>query len=294
MWDALQEADEALATFPRDGDLNVARARLVALRGDVAEAESCLIRQVRDGGGERSRKALEGLRAALEVIRRDNRRDARETNNREKTPRGFAEVIRRDRAAGPQAKRRGNSLYSSGDLDGAISAYSAGLIADAEGCVRNVLLANRAQATMLPSDGHNIAISPSPCLHVPQPCHRHVSQALLGAGRGTDAVADATAALRYDPRSVKLLLRRAACHVSLGDFGVARADYEKVAEIDPDCEQARAGIARCAAPRAGVGGGPGGPSAVIAEKIAEIDPYEVLGIERDATAAQVEPIIRIT
>ena len=87
------------------------------------------------------------------------------------------------------------------------------------------------------------------------------------------------------------MLRRAACHVALGDFGVARADYEKVAEIDPDCEQARAGIARCTAPRAGVGGGPGGASALIAEKFAEIDPYEVLGIERDATAAQVELII---
>ena len=86
-------------------------------------------------------------------------------------------------------------------------------------------------------------------------------------------------------------MRRAACHVAIGDFGVARADYEKVAEIDPDCEQARAGIARCTAPRAGVGGGPGRASAVIAEKFAEIDPYEVLGIERDATAAQVEPII---
>ena len=73
LWDARQEADEALATFPRDSDLNVARARLMALRGDVAEAESCLIRQVRDGGDERSRKALEGLRAALEVIRRDTR-----------------------------------------------------------------------------------------------------------------------------------------------------------------------------------------------------------------------------
>ena len=55
-----------------------------------------------------------------------------------------------------------------------------------------------------------------------------------------EAVEDATAALGYDPRYVKALMRRAAAHEALERLEDALADYKAVLAIDPRMAQALA------------------------------------------------------
>lgn len=81
-------------------------------------------------------------------------------------------------------------------------------------------------------------------------------------------IASTSAALKCDGRSSALLLRRAALLVALGEPALARKDYERVLEIDPTNPDARKYV-----DLAGYG--------------AAFDPYEILGVSRDADSAVV-------
>lgn len=161
-------------------------------------------------------------------------------------------------------KTEGNQLYAAGEYDGAIECYSAALAADTGGMVLPLLLGNRAQAQ-------------------------------LRAGRPVRALQDVEAARRLDAGSAKLLLRRAACRMAMGQGEEAEADYRAALEIDSGCEAARRALAGL-----GIGEGqPGRASAGGSGEWAEgarrtppppaggIDAYEELGLTPLATHSQV-------
>ena len=176
--------------------------------------------------------------------------------------------------AGMQLKADGNAAYAAGDFVRAAAAYSRALEADVEGCLRPHLLANRAQARM----------------------HEE---------RFAEALADCDAALALDAHSVKLLLRRAACHVALHDHNRARYDYAAALKLEPTCQLAsdflrRHDAMRRAKQRAeqpagggygyGPGYGPGGSAE--SDELDEFDAYELLGVARDANAKVIKDAYR--
>jgi DnaJ-domain-containing protein 1 len=169
-----------------------------------------------------------------------------------------------------QLKADGNAAYAAGDFVRAAAAYSRALEADVEGCLRPHLLANRAQARM----------------------HEE---------RFAEALADCDAALALDAHSVKLLLRRAACHVALHDPNRARYDYAAALKLEPTCQLAsdflrRHDAMRRAKERAeqpaggGYGYGPGGSAE--SDELDEFDAYELLGVARDANAKVIKDAYR--
>ena len=176
--------------------------------------------------------------------------------------------------AGMQLKADGNAAYAAGDFIRAAAAYSRSIEADVEGCLRPHLLANRAQARM----------------------HEE---------RFAEALADCDAALALDAHNVKLLLRRAACHVALHDPNRARYDYAAALKLEPTCQLAsdflrRHDTARRAKERAaqpteggygyGPGYGPGGSAE--SNEPDEFDAYELLGVARDANAKVIKDAYR--
>ena len=172
--------------------------------------------------------------------------------------------------AAVRSKEEGNALYRAGDVERAAAAYASGLEADGEGCLRPTLLANRAQAR-------------------------------LQEGRVADALADCTAALALDADNVKFLLRRATCHVELRQRDEAAADYERVLRLDPSCAVAQAYVEKVEAERKSArrrGDGAGGANGGAGDGDAsdddddEFDAYELLGLERDASAAQIKSAYR--
>ena len=86
-------------------------------------------------------------------------------------------------------------------------------------------------------------------------------------------IAATSTALRRNGEDASLLLRRAALLVALGRPALARADYEKVLELDPANEGARKYFERKT-----YGGG--------------FDPYEILGVPRDADADAISMAFR--
>ena len=235
LWEAQQEAEAAVQDFPDDEPIGLLLARMLARRGKTDDAERHLAVLARAHPGETGRAALalRGLRAAL------------------------------------RAKAEGNAAYSVGEWERAAAAYSEGLEADVEGCLKPTLLANRAQAR-------------------------------LQGGRVADALVDCNTALALDATSTKLLLRRAACHVALKQPGKARRDYEAVLVLDPECavavefvERARAADRRAAARGEGHGVDASGDDAAKGEEEDdEIDPYAVLGLSASATAEEVKAAFR--
>ena len=114
LWEAQQEAEEGIESFQDDEPLGVAYARVLARRGKVVEAEAKLSQLIRTRPGEecRAQKALRGLKAAV------------------------------------RCKADGNNSYAKGEYERAAAQYTEGIDADVEGCLRPILLANRAQARL--------------------------------------------------------------------------------------------------------------------------------------------------
>ena len=158
-----------------------------------------------------------------------------------------------------RAKAAGNAAYAAAKHEEAAALYSRGLEADGARCLSAQLLANRALAR-------------------------------LRAGRPREALQDCDEALALaaeggaESTHLKLLLRRAECHLELRQPQSARKDFEAVLRHDPDCAAAREGLQRCGSGGGGDGGGGGGDGAGEAAE----DPYEVLGVARDASAAQIK------
>ena len=164
-----------------------------------------------------------------------------------------------------RAKAAGNAAYAAAQHEEAAALYSRGIEADAARCLSSQLLANRALAR-------------------------------LRAGRPREALLDCDEALALaaeggaEPTRLKLLLRRAECHVELRQLQSARRDYEAILSHDADCAAAREGLQRCGSGGVGGGGGGGGDGAGGGDGGCEAaeDPYEVLGVARDASAAQIK------
>ena len=154
-----------------------------------------------------------------------------------------------------RAKERGNAEYAAGNFHQAEAEYTAALEADGASMLTTALLGNRAQAR-------------------------------VRRGAHAEALVDLDAALARDATALKLLLRRAACHRTLGHRALARADYEAVRRLDPASEAAAEGVAACGggddAGDAGGGDGGGGGGGGGGES-----PYDVLGVARDATTDEV-------
>eukprot|EP00967_Tisochrysis_lutea_P121747 scaffold200868_cov35-Tisochrysis_lutea.AAC.1 len=161
------------------------------------------------------------------------------------------------------AKRRGNGAYSSGNYEAAAAAYSEGLASDEAGFLRVLLLGNRAQAR-------------------------------LQAGRHAEALHDVDLALKLEPSSVKLLLRRAACLLPLGRVEQARSAFAKALAEDRDCEAAASGVRECDERlRRCSRAGREARSADAAEAVEEaFDPYAVLDLPQNASAAQIKQAFR--
>ena len=86
-------------------------------------------------------------------------------------------------------------------------------------------------------------------------------------------IASTSAAIKRDTKDVALLLRRAALHVALGEPALARQDYERVLEIDPSNPEAKKYVD-------------------LASYGAAFDAYEILGVERDASAEVISAAFR--
>uniref|UniRef100_A0A7S2GV42 J domain-containing protein n=1 Tax=Haptolina brevifila TaxID=156173 RepID=A0A7S2GV42_9EUKA len=134
--------------------------------------------------------------------------------------------------------------------------------ADVEGCLLPTLLGNRAQAR-------------------------------LQEGRTAEAAADCGQAITLDADNVKLLLRRATCHVALKQMDKARSDYEAVLKLEPNCAVAQAFVEQAEAKsrreRASSGHG---NSDEVEEEEDEFDPYEILEVARDANAGAIKAAYR--
>jgi tetratricopeptide (TPR) repeat protein len=173
---------------------------------------------------------------------------------------------RRGLKAALQHKEEGNAAYSAGDFTKAGASYTAAMEADCEGCLLPTLLANRAQAR-------------------------------LQDGREADALTDCDKAIGLDADNVKMLLRRAACHVALKHLKEAKEDYDAVLALDPYCAAAQEFVDKyeAAGRRSGRsdGGARGGaPGGLEEEEEEEVDPYELLGVPRDANAATIKAAYR--
>ena len=156
-----------------------------------------------------------------------------------------------------RAKERGNAEYAAGNFHQAEAEYTAALEADGASMLTTALLGNRAQAR-------------------------------VRRGAHAEALVDLDAALARDARSLKLLLRRAACHRTLGHRALARDDYEAVRRLDPASEAAAEGVAACGGgDDAGGGGGDSGGDGGSSSGGGGESPYDVLGVARDATTDEV-------
>ena len=169
-----------------------------------------------------------------------------------------------------ERKAEGNARYKEGDYERAAAAYSDALDVDVEGCLKPTLFANRAQAR-------------------------------LSGDRLAEALADCDQAIKLDDGNVKLLIRRATCHVALKQPAKAKEDYMAVLKLDPYCEAAqeyvdKANVAdkRRAARGEHYGGnnGPGEESLPDEDDEDDMDPYEVLGVKPDANAAEIKSAYR--
>ena len=93
------------------------------------------------------------------------------------------------------------------------------------------------------------------------------------SARMNEVIASTSAALRRDGESVALLLRRAALLVALGEAALARRDYERVLQLEPSNREA-------------------GKYVDLAAYGIAFDPYEVLGVPRDAEAGVISVAFR--
>eukprot|EP00966_Prymnesium_polylepis_P070454 1637289-Prymnesium_polylepis.1 len=114
------------------------------------------------------------------------------------------------------------------------------------------------------------------------------AQARLAGERPQEAVADCGAALALDAENVKLLLRRAAAYMSLKQPAAARADYERVLDLEPDNGTAAEFVAAAEAEAAADGGRGGAGGGGDADEEPELDPYEIIGVARDASGADIK------
>lgn len=160
--------------------------------------------------------------------------------------------------AARQLKERGNAAYTKADYERSAAAYTEALEVDTEQFMTPVLYGNRAQAR-------------------------------LAANRAQDASKDCDAAIQLDAENVKLRLRRAACSVALKQFGKAKEDYNKVIDLEPDNTTAQEFLTEHAARS----GGSGCDDPFRKERdVDELDPYELLGLKRDATPADIKSAYR--
>ena len=93
------------------------------------------------------------------------------------------------------------------------------------------------------------------------------------------------------------IARQSRVQISRLQADGARADYEKVLELEPDCGEARAGLDACAAAEASTrrraaGGQRRGDDGDGGVEEAEIDPYDLLGVARDAKADAIKHAFR--
>ena len=58
--------------------------------------------------------------------------------------------------------------------------------------------------------------------------------AYFKCGKFSESISDCNAALDVQPRHIKALLRRAACHMENEAFKEAVSDYEQALQIEPD------------------------------------------------------------
>ena len=232
--DALKEAKSAVERMPSDPVCKVLYCRLLARKGAAAQAEEELAKLVEtpepEGGRPewqqpgymRACKALSGLRAAK------------------------------------SRKDEGNTAYGAGQYERAVTAYTAGLDEDVEGCLVPTLLGNR-------------------------------SQAYTKLGELQNALKDTERALLIDDDAIKMRLRRANCRLELNQPDEAVIDYEIILERDPENAQAVAGLERAEEIASGGDGRKGGLIDFEGERL---DPYEVLNLNKDANAVQIKASFR--
>ena len=213
--DALEEARAGVAKLPSDPICAVLHARLLARTGSPAQAESELGAFYEAHGASPPPERADGVSRVSRAL--DGLRSAR------------------------QSKDAGNAAYSSGQFERAITAYTAGLEADVEGCLAPTLLGNRSQA----------------CMKI---------------GELANALRDCDTAVAIDGTAIKMRLRRAACRLELSQPDAAVGDYEAVLELDPENAAALAGLERAEEVASGADGRKGGLIDFEGEKL---DPYEV-------------------
>jgi tetratricopeptide (TPR) repeat protein len=155
-------------------------------------------------------------------------------------------------------KEAGNAAYGTSQYERAVTCYGEALGADVEGCLTPTLLGNRSQA------------------------HMKLSQL-------AHALADCDAAIAIDRRSIRMLLRRAACRLELNQPDEAVRDYESVLDLDAENAHAIAGIEKAEEIASGTDGRKGGYIDFEGERL---DPYEVLNVPKEANAVQIKAAFR--
>ena len=160
------------------------------------------------------------------------------------------------------ARADGNSAYDRGDFEKAAAFYSDGIESDVEFIFKVALLGNRAQAK-------------------------------LKMGRPGEALKDVEGSLKVNQSSVKLMLRQAACLMSLRRFVDARATFEKIARLE-DCDEVRTGIKECDAHLREQGDSSAGPRGTNVDDMRKpsVDPYKLLGLSVGASATEVKQAFR--
>ena len=106
---------------------------------------------------------------------------------------------------------------------------------------------------------------------------------------------DCDEALRHEPEGLKSLLRRAEARLRLKQPSKAKPDFEAAQRLEPSSEAATRGLEQCAAAQGGGGGGAGagsGGGGAAAEAEEAFDAYAVLGVARDASAADIKQAYR--
>mmetsp|Transcript_21180 Transcript_21180/g.50184 ORF Transcript_21180/g.50184 Transcript_21180/m.50184 type:complete len:713 (-) Transcript_21180:293-2431(-) len=147
-------------------------------------------------------------------------------------------------------KEGGNTAFKAGDYTEAVARYTAALaLAGARDAIRSTLHVNRATA------------------------YARMRQ-------HTEAIADCTNAIALDAKSVKAILRRAACYMELENFDKAIEDYELASQSAPDEEGQRS--AREHKRRA----------KLEKAKASRIDHYKVLDIQKSASPVEVKKAYR--
>lgn len=130
--------------------------------------------------------------------------------------------------AGEEAKAKGTTQYKDGNFAGAQLSYTKGTTFLVE---------------LFQSAGEDVKEANKPLLIA---LYLNSAQANLKLNEARKAMEDCTAALGYDATSVKGYFRRGQAQMKMSEFDLAKADFSKALELDPENKECASELKKCA------------------------------------------------